>query len=250
MEIESAKSQHMLEDEKILNEIIENADISENEKILEIGAGTGNLTKLLAEKSKEVVSFEVDEKFKEILKEIKNKNKNLEIIFDSCLNYSWTKFDKIIANIPYFLSEAILIKAINSEIKNLVLVVGERLKEKLLGEDKIGLIVKKFYEVKPIIKIEKEKFNPVPRVNSWMIKLEKKKEISELDKMLLEIVLNKGKIKNSIIKSLTSRGYTKNQSRDVLEKLKLYIPVKEKPTQRITAKLLKNIEEELGKELK
>src|SRR5690349_3110433 len=95
------KGQHMLLDEQVIEKEIEEANIGKEDKVMEIGAGTGFLTRELVKECKHLTVFEIDDKFKEPLFAIKKKHKNLRVIFDDCLNHDWRPFDKIVANIPY-----------------------------------------------------------------------------------------------------------------------------------------------------
>src|SRR3989344_2026105 len=92
------KEQHILIDNKILEKEIEISDITKKDNIIEIGAGPGNLTIELAKKANKVLAFEIDEKFKENLDNLKI---NIEIIYGNALNYSWKGYNKIVSNIPY-----------------------------------------------------------------------------------------------------------------------------------------------------
>ena len=236
------KDQHLLKNKEIIKKELEEADIKKEDRIIEIGAGTGNLTFELAKNGCKVLAFEIDEKFDKFLEKIKNKYNNLEIIYGNALDYDWKEYNKIVANIPYSASEAILQKAISSDIKEIVIIVSEGFKEKLLSEEKIGLIADTFYNIKPICKVYRENFFPIPRTDSWLIKLEKKENKSIIKKILLK----KGKIKNAIIYSLVEEGKTKNQAREIIKKLHLDKQVLEKPVGRITAKFLIRLKNELS----
>ena len=238
--LQPEKDQHLLKNKEIIKKELEEADIKKEDRIIEIGAGTGNLTYELEKKGCKVLAFEIDEKFLKFLEKLKSKN--LEIIYGNALNYDWRGYNKIVANIPYSASEAILQKAIRSDIKEIIMIVSEGFKEKLLSEEKIGLIGNIFYNIKPICKVYRENFFPIPRIDSWMIKLEKK----ENNSMLKKILLKKGKIKNAILFSLVEEGKTKKQAREIIKKLNIDKQVLEKPVGRITAKFLVRLKNELS----
>ncbi|MBM3234316.1 hypothetical protein FJZ19_04460 [Candidatus Pacearchaeota archaeon] len=239
--LQPEKDQHILINKEIIKKEIEEADIKKEDKIIEIGAGTGNLTKELAKKSC-VLAFEIDEKFSKFLDKLKKKYENLEIIYGNALEYDWHKYNKIVANIPYSASEAILQKAINSGIKEIIMIVSSSFKEKLLSQEKIGLIAGIFYNIKPICKIGKENFFPVPRTESWLVKLERKDD--NKNKIIKNILLKKGKIKNAILYSLVENGKTKNQAKEIIKKMNLDSQVLEKPTGKITSKFLIRLKNE------
>ncbi|MCX6742009.1 MAG: hypothetical protein NTX24_02430 [Candidatus Pacearchaeota archaeon] len=248
------KDQHLLIDRKILIEEIRAATLSKKDRVIEIGAGTGILTAELIESAEKVLAFELDKQFKEDLEKLKTINKNLEIIYGNALNFNWKGYDKIVSNIPYTLSEPIILKAIKEDIPFLVLIVSESFKEVLMNkETKIGAICGLFYQIKPLLFVDKTCFSPSPSVDSWLIKLERKEvkekdnETARISKILASFVLKKGKIKNALIFSLVEQGKTKNQAREILERLKIPEKVLEKPVEKITGRFLKNLKETLSK---
>ena len=104
-------SQNFLNDEEILNSIVNNGNIKKDDIVLEIGPGTGNLTKRIIEKKPSKLI--VVEKDKELSKKLKDKfNKSLIIVNDDILNcFNKFKFDKpikVFGNLPYNISTKIL----------------------------------------------------------------------------------------------------------------------------------------------
>lgn len=235
--MDADKGQHFLVDGKILRKEVDAAELTSSDKVIEIGAGSGILTKELV-KYCSVLSFEVDSGFKHALEQIESKN--LKLVFSDALKYNWRGYSKIVSNIPYFLSEAIIMKAIESEINILVLIVGSRFKEKLEGEDKIGQIARLFYDIKVLDEVSKLSFEPSPRVNSWLVKLTLKKQ-NKMEKLLGNIVMFNGKIKNAVIYALVQQGKTKNQSREIIDKLGLDKNILEKSSAKITGALLQRL---------
>jgi len=67
------KDQFLLKDEKMVDEIVRFADLSKDDIVLEIGAGTGVLTKELAKRAGKVIAFEIDRKFRPFLEKFPSK---------------------------------------------------------------------------------------------------------------------------------------------------------------------------------
>jgi len=234
------KGQHMLADVRIINREIEVAGLKKDDKVLEIGAGQGALTEALAGKCN-VVAFEQDSRFKERLSAIEKRNDNLKIIYGDALSYSWMGYDKIVSNIPYLLSESILIKAVKSEVPEMVLIVGEKFKEKLFSDSKIGYIAARRYEIYPVCAVKKESFIPPPRTQSWLLHF-KRRKVDKMEGFMLEVILGKGKVKNSIIRALLNRGKTKRQAKEIVAAIGLTEAVLNKPAVKMTLALIKRIE--------
>ncbi len=244
-ELDLNKGQHILIDKNVLDKEIEESDLNKDDMVIEIGAGTGLLTKKLCKKAKEVLTFEIDKIFIEDLNNLSEKYKNIKIIFGDALKYDWRGYNKIVSNIPYYLSEEVVKKAIIADIKEIVLIIGERFKELLFSNEKIGLIARKFYSIEEIIKVPKESFEPMPRVNSFLIRLKKKDNIAKTDIIMLNISFGKGKVKNSIIRALFRIGKTKREARGLIEKINIDKKILEKPVKMITGKLLLRMEKGL-----
>jgi len=233
--------QHFLIDKKVLSKEIEFSKISKEDKIIEIGAGEGILTRELAKHSKKVLAFEIDEQYKNKLGTLMERFPNLEIVYSDATEYSWEGFDKIISNIPYHLGEKVIIKAIIHNIPFIVLIVGENFKEILENNTtKSGILANLFYEVQFIKKIEKESFLPPPRVNSWLIKLTSK-DAEKKSNFLRYILKREGKIKNGIVYGLVNEGFTKNEAKTLLKEFKIDNRVLESSTKRISGKMILKI---------
>lgn len=240
MKQEREFGQHFLIDKSILKKEIEIANLSKKDSVIEIGAGKGTLTKEILKKAGKVLAFELDLSLKEELEKQK-----LNVNFSDALKSSWQGYNKIVSNIPYNLSEQVILKAIDEGIEELTLIVGENFKEILeKKETKIGIITDFFFDFEPILKIDKTCFEPAPRVNSWLIKLRAKNAAKE-EKILQEIILRSGKTKNAIIHALMNEGKTKNQAREILEKINLDEEVLDKSNKNITGKVLVRIKDYL-----
>ena len=243
------KGQHFLVDNEIIKKEVAFANISKKDRIIEIGAGGGNLTAELVKKADEVLAFEIDKRYAKKLESLKKKNKNLKIIYDDAFNYSWKNYTKIVSNIPYFISEQLINKAIKDETPEMTLIVGEKFKEKLSisQKSKIGIISNLFYDIEFALKVNKKCFSPQPRVNSWLIKLKKKEKFSDMESILISILRRSGKLKNAIIYSLVKKGWTKKESKRIIKDMNIQEQVLEKPISRITGKFLIRLAENLEK---
>ncbi|MFA5992948.1 MAG: rRNA adenine N-6-methyltransferase family protein [Candidatus Pacearchaeota archaeon] len=242
------KDQHFLINQDVLKKEIKAADLSENDRVIEIGAGNGTLTKELVKKAKNVMAFEIDQRFKLNLEKIKKDNTNLILVYDNALKFDWRGYNKIVSNIPYSLSEPVIMKAIEDNIDEIVLIVGENFKELLTSEStKIGVISNIFFEITPILKVKKEDFEPKPRVESWLIKLKRKKDSNVSNILIKSMLLKKGKIKNAILYSLVETGKTKNESRLIISQLAIDEKTLDKPVAKVTGNLIIKIKKELEK---
>lgn len=180
--------QNFLVNPRILDKIIEAAEISKEDVVLEVGPGTGNLTKKLAEKAKKVIAIEKDRR---LIKELKEKfiNTNIEIVESDILKLDISRFKfhvsryKIVANIPYYITSRFIRKIFEEwpKPKLVVLTIQKEVAQRIIAKPpKMNLLavsVQFFSEPKIIGYISKENFQPRPKVDSAIIKLIPKEKL-------------------------------------------------------------------------
>ena len=174
--------QNFLIDDKVLKQIVNCVEI-ENKNVLEIGPGTGNLTKyILNKKPKKIIVIEKDN---DLVNNLKDKfNENLNIINDDVLNIDESLLFKeraiVFGNLPYNISTEILSKwIINLKndfwFENLVLMFQKEVADRIISSynnSNYGrlsilanwkLIIKKICEIKP------SSFSPKPKIDSSLL---------------------------------------------------------------------------------
>lgn len=243
MEVE--KDQHFLISSSAIKLLIKGLEISENDKILEIGSGSGNITKLLVKEGILVTASEIDLKFKPLLEEIKKENSNLSLIFKNVLDIDWKSYNKIIGNIPFSAIESIIQKSIDSRISILSLIISDSIKETLASESKLALITNLFFNIKIAVQVEPKNFSPSPKTNCWIAQLKRKEPISTNEKILRDILTKNGKTRNALIYSLVKSGKTKNQAKDIIKKMSFNEEVLNKSVKRASGHFIIKLRSEL-----
>ena len=172
--------QHFLIDEKI-SEQISNA-ISKSNKInlLEIGPGTGALTKFLLHENIDLISYELDV---ESITYLKNIFPTLIVYNEDILKTDWTKIFKgnysVTGNFPYNISSQILFKIYENRtiIDEMVGMFQKEVAERVCsgpGTKKYGILsvlIQAYYDVEYLFTVNEEVFNPPPKVKSGVIKI-------------------------------------------------------------------------------
>ena len=172
--------QHFLIDEKI-SERISNA-ISKSKKInlLEIGPGTGALTKFLLHENIDLISYELDV---ESITYLKNTFPTLIVYNEDILKTDWTKIFKgnysVTGNFPYNISSQILFKIYENRtiIDEMVGMFQKEVAERVCsgpGTKKYGILsvlIQAYYDVEYLFTVNEEVFNPPPKVKSGVIKI-------------------------------------------------------------------------------
>lgn len=177
--------QNFLKNDRILNQIIDNSDIEENSLVIEIGCGSGELTKKLISNFKYVLGYEIDLDLETFLNKIKADN--LKIIYGDFLernveedisNYNYNKL-YIISNLPYYITTPIIEKIINSKLnvhRVIIMVqkeVGDRIRAipNSKAYNSLSIYINYYFEVKKIIDVKRTNFVPQPNVDSIVLKM-------------------------------------------------------------------------------
>ena len=189
-------SQNFLNDEEILNSIVNNGNIKKDDIVLEIGPGTGNLTKRIIEKKPSKLI--VVEKDKELSKKLKDKfNKSLIIVNDDILNcFNKFKFDKpikVFGNLPYNISTKILASFI--KIDNLdkfflkfLFVFQKEVADRIIANyntkqyGRLSILSSWKLNSHKLFDISPKCFFPKPKVWSSLVLLDPKKKIETINK--------------------------------------------------------------------
>lgn len=175
--------QNFLINEKIASSIVDALEISSEDKVLEIGPGLGALSNFIVGKPKEYTLVEYDQKFVNFL-EKSFENENVKIVKNNILKFREYDFDKIIGNLPYYITSDIIeyvALRFESTKKCVFMIQKECLKRftALKGKDynALNVLVAYVFEVKELFKVTKENFFPVPNVESIVFSLTKKDNI-------------------------------------------------------------------------
>lgn len=226
------KDQFFIADDEIAEQIVQIAEINGEDIVFEIGAGTGVLTRLLAQKAKKVIAFEIDRRFQNLLKELPS---NIEMHFENAVKYfqlhgkffKKREYNKIVSNPPYSVCEPLLHNLTFLNYDKAVLMIPVKLAYTIEKNP----IFSSFFEVKRSLGIPKEKFYPVPKSNAVVVDLIKREDPIKtknpglfLKRYLYthEHQLVKNALREGIIKyaRLTQqRSVTKNEAREIVTKM-------------------------------
>lgn len=178
--------QSFLIDKNILDKIIQTADISKDDTILEIGSGLGNLTQKLAEEARKVITIEKDRQLLQPLEENLKEYGNIEIIQGDILR---DEIDlppdyKIVANIPYYLTSPLLRMFLESENQpeEITLLIQKEVGQRIIAQpprmNLLAISVQFYAQPKIIFPVSKNCFWPKPKVDSAIIKISQIKKPS------------------------------------------------------------------------
>ena len=182
--------QNFLINENIVNAIVESAEISEEDVVLEIGPGLGTLTSKLLEKAGKVICIELDKKMLDILQNRFHLYENFELINQDVLkvdlanlihtNLKEFKNAKVVANLPYYITTPIIMKLLESKLhlQSITVMVQKEVAERLVeipGNKNCGAIsysIHYYTNPKLVTNVPNTSFIPSPKVDSSVIHLE------------------------------------------------------------------------------
>lgn len=187
--------QNWLINPSIHRTIVEAAEISPTDNILEIGPGTGLLTEYLAKTGSNLIAVEKDKHLISILQDKFKNQKNVKIVEGDILNFNPEKYElkegnyKVIGNIPYYLTSHLLKITLEKwpRPKLILLTVQKEVAKRIVAKppdtNLLGLSVKFYADAKIIRHVSKKNFRPVPKVDSAVVKIIPRK----LDPFLLKL---------------------------------------------------------------
>jgi 16S rRNA (adenine1518-N6/adenine1519-N6)-dimethyltransferase len=179
LRLDKRKGQHYLVDQNILNRIVDSADLTSGDTVLDIGAGIGTLTIPLSERCGKVIAIEKDNTIAAILKErLLAKNiKNVEVIVDDVLKVVLPPFNKVVSNLPYKISSPITFKLLEYDFSFAILMYQREFAERMVAEpnsskySRLSVMMHIYTKTKKLINVPKGAFIPPPKVSSSVIKL-------------------------------------------------------------------------------
>lgn len=199
--------QNFLVDERVLDKIVNAADINENDLVIEIGPGIGTLTQAMAKRAGKVVSVEIDKTLVPILEELLEDFDNVEIINEDILKVDINEIIakhpgmnvKMAANLPYNITTPIIMGILEKHIpmESLTVMIQKevayRMNAKPSTKDYGSLSIVTQYYCEPylVANVPQNCFMPRPNVDSAVIKLTilKEPKISVSDeKFMFEFV--------------------------------------------------------------
>lgn len=240
--------QNFLVDGEVIQDIIEFANISPDDTIVEIGPGVGFVTEQLVKYAKKVIVIELDEEAIEELKKLDAPN--LEIIHNDVLKTDLSSLTedkfKVVANIPYYITSPIIAHLLGeiddlnnknrNKIKDIILMVQEEVARRMVATpDSAGkqygllTILSQFWaDVKILRLVGRKSFYPAPKVNSALVKLDVRTEpklklsdysyfrrvikagFAQRRKNIKNCLLNSSFLKEHISKALSNLGIDEN----------------------------------------
>ncbi len=179
--------QHFLADQAALDQIVAAADLTPADTVLEIGPGLGTLTRLLAEQAGRVVAVELDDRLAAVLAERLAGLPNVEIRSGNILHISdfaslVGPSYKVVANLPYYITSAVLRHLLERHDQPCLLVVtvqrevAERIAAAPPDMSLLAVSVQFYGRPRIVARIPAGAFYPPPKVDSAVVRIDVRDE--------------------------------------------------------------------------
>lgn len=170
--------QNFLKSKKAIQTMVDTADLTQKDVVVEIGPGKGALTQALLERAGTVIAFEKDRDLIPLLQEKFQSSHNFELFEKDVLELTPGEIKtpyKLVANIPYYITGAIIRHFLESDHQptSMTLLVQKEVAERIVARDGkesiLSLSVKAYGAPRFVMKVSKQYFSPAPKVDSAIL---------------------------------------------------------------------------------
>ncbi|MBQ8178520.1 MAG: 16S rRNA (adenine(1518)-N(6)/adenine(1519)-N(6))-dimethyltransferase RsmA [Clostridia bacterium] len=231
--------QNFLTEGSLLRAIVKDAGVTEDDVVVEIGTGAGTLTQAIAEKAKQVYTFDVDTALAPILNETLSGRDNITLNFLDVLKCSDEKLKdiigntpfKVVANIPYYVTTPLIMRFLEStlDVRSLTVMVQKEVADRLVAEpdtENYGAITLAI-EMRGVAKVTRPVsrmlFHPAPKVDSAVVHIaidDDRFEIEDRDFLRKLIRAGFQMRRKTLVNNIgATLGITKERAKEVLVSL-------------------------------
>ncbi|MFA6373442.1 MAG: 16S rRNA (adenine(1518)-N(6)/adenine(1519)-N(6))-dimethyltransferase RsmA [Methanothrix sp.] len=171
-------------DRAAISRIASYADLKPEDRVLEIGPGTGNLTEALASRAGHVYAVEIDP---DLAAQLFGRFSNVQVIKGDALRVELPPYNKIVSNLPYQISSKITYRLLSRPFETAVLMYQWEFAERLAaaaGSEEYGrlaMVVGFFCRIEILEKVSKVAFRPMPQVDSAIVRLQPRPDRPKVD---------------------------------------------------------------------
>ncbi len=175
--------QHWLKSKPLVEKIVDAAELTGRDHVLEIGPGTGLLTEALVDKTNNLVAVEADRDLIHVLR--KKFGPDLNLIKGDILKIPNNEFFsnpkikyKIVANLPYNIASAVIIKFLVEEPRpsRMVVMVQKEVADRITAKPPdmgvLSVVCQLYADVKQVCKVKPGSFSPPPKVDSAVVRFD------------------------------------------------------------------------------
>ena len=240
MKAKKCLGQNFLINKDVINNIANSINVQKDDLIIEIGPGMGALTKELKKKNSFLLCYELDTDLKLYLNGLEDDK--TKIIYEDILKSNIEEDIKdipyqnlfIAGNLPYYITTPIIkyLISLNLDVKEMTFMVQEEVADRFTAlpnhkdYGSITLYLKYFFNVEKLFRVSKNSFNPVPKVESAIIKLTKRENKPEVNtEKYFKLISDSFKMKRKTLRNNLS-NYDFKKVEEVLLKYNLPLNIR------------------------
>jgi|Deesub1362A_J573_1020465.scaffolds.fasta_scaffold00072_12 16S rRNA (adenine1518-N6/adenine1519-N6)-dimethyltransferase len=180
MRLYKQRDQHILTDKSALKRVVGYSELSDDEVVLEVGCGPGNLTYGLLKKAEKVIGIEKDPRMVNLLRKKFSKeieDGRFELIQGDALKVDFPEFDKFISNIPYSISSPLTFKLLKHDFRLAIVMYQKEFAERLVAQPgskkygRLSVTSRAFCRAEILEVVGRKAFRPAPKVDSAVVRL-------------------------------------------------------------------------------
>ncbi|MDR1774442.1 MAG: 16S rRNA (adenine(1518)-N(6)/adenine(1519)-N(6))-dimethyltransferase RsmA [Clostridioides sp.] len=235
--------QNFLTDDATVDKIINGANITDEDYIIEVGPGIGTLTHEMSKRAKKVVAIEIDKKLIPILEDTLSECENAEVVNADIMKLNIKelideKFQgnkvKLVANLPYYITTPIVMKFLeeNIPVTDIVVMVQKEVAQRINAVPStkdfgaLSVAVQYYCDTDIVAKVPRHMFYPQPNVDSIVIGLRvrpyKKYQVENEDMFFAVVKASFGQRRKTLLNSLSSMGVLDKETiRKILAKVEI-----------------------------
>lgn len=216
--------QHFLIDDRVADRIIDYAEVSRDEAVLEIGGGTGVLTERLLARTDDLTVVELD---RDLAKKLRREHPGADVIQGDVLETELPDFDLCVSNLPYSISSEVTFELLRHDFDRAVLMYQREFADRLAAEPgtpeygRLTVTVHLQADVETLEHVPRTAFDPRPRVDSTIVKLVPRTPDYDVDPDLFRDVVRaaftqrRKTLKNALLNTRHISGLTEEQVRSL-----------------------------------
>ncbi len=232
-------SQNLIKDGNILRKMVSLAGISDDDTVVEIGAGRGDLTSAIARLARKVIAIEVDRDMIPYLEILASEDaaqggfSNLEILFCDIMTVDLARFAagrriKVMGNIPYGITGPIIFKLIGERayIESACLTVQKEIGDRITAKPgtraygSLSVICQLVADVKVLMRLKSHIFIPPPRVDSVYFSMRFRDDAGYVDDDFMSFVRETFAHKRKFMRNALRENYAESRIDELYEKMR------------------------------
>lgn len=183
--------QNFIDDTSLLNKIADVSEIGKDDTVLEIGVGAGTLTRVLSERAKKVIGYEIDKNLVPVLRETLSGVENAEVVFRDFMRETPENVCDIVgdefivvANLPYYITSPITMRLLEEfpSCKRIVVMVQKEVAERFTAKSgskdygSITAAIDYYGDASYEFTVTRDYFYPVPNVDSAVVRIDRRQK--------------------------------------------------------------------------